>query len=157
MSHCVNKVIILGNLGADPVIRKTQDGRSVANFSVATSETWKNKLTNERKERTEWHRVVIFNEGLCTLLERFARKGTRIYLEGHIQTRKWKDKDGQERYTTEILVHGFKSNMVLLTGGRDDPRGPIDMPEIENEPQTRETYPTDGENFQIEDHYDIPF
>jgi single-strand DNA-binding protein len=114
MSGSVNKVILIGNLGKDPEIRRTQDGRSIANLTIATSETWKDKATGERKEKTEWHRVVIFSEGLCRVAEQYARKGSKVYIEGQIQTRKWKDKDGVEKYSTEVVLQGFNATLTLL-------------------------------------------
>ncbi len=116
MSGSVNKVILIGNLGADPEIRRTQDGRPVANLRVATSETWRDKATGERRERTEWHRVVIFNEGLCRIAEQYLRKGSKVYLEGQLQTRKWEDQQGQERYTTEVVLQGFNCALTMLDG-----------------------------------------
>ncbi len=116
MAGSVNKVILIGNLGADPEIRRTQDGRPVANLRVATSESWKDKNTGERKEKTEWHRVVIFNEGLCRIVEQYLKKGSKIYLEGALQTRKWTDKDGVERYSTEVVLQGFNSSLTMLDG-----------------------------------------
>ena len=98
MAGSVNKVILVGNLGADPEIKRTQDGRPIANLSVATSDTWRDKATGERKEKTEWHRVVIFSEGLCKIAEQYLKKGSKVYLEGQLQTRKWQDKDGKDRY-----------------------------------------------------------
>ena len=114
MAGSVNKVILVGNLGADPEIRKMQDGRPVANLSVATSESWRDKTSGERRERTEWHRVVIFSEGLCRIAEQYLRKGSKVYLEGQIQTRKWADQSGQDRYTTEIVLQGFNSTLTML-------------------------------------------
>lgn len=114
MSGSVNKVILVGNLGADPEIRRTQDGRPIANLRVATSDSWRDKTTGERRERTEWHRVVIFNEGLCRIAEQYLRKGSKIYLEGQLQTRKWEDQSGQERYTTEVVLQGFNSVLTML-------------------------------------------
>ncbi len=116
MAGSVNKVIIVGNLGKDPEIRRTQDGRPIANLSVATSESWKDKNTGERKEKTEWHRVVIFNEGLCRIAEQYLKKGAKVYLEGQLQTRKWQDKDGVEKYSTEIVLQGFNSSLTMLDG-----------------------------------------
>ena len=110
----VNKAIIIGNLGADPEIRTTQDGRKIANLKVATSESWKDKQTGERKERTEWHRVSIFSEGLASVAEKYLHKGSKVYIEGKIQTRKWTDQNGQDRYTTEIVVQGYGGTLVLL-------------------------------------------
>jgi single-strand DNA-binding protein len=114
MAGSVNKVILIGNLGADPEIRRTQDGRPIANLRVATSESWRDKATGERKERTEWHRVVIFNEGLCRIVEQYLKKGSKVYLEGQLQTRKWQDKDGQDRYSTEVVLQGFNSQLTML-------------------------------------------
>lgn len=114
MAGSINKVILIGNLGADPEIRHTQDGRPVANLRVATSDSWRDKATGERRERTEWHRVVIFNEGLCRITEQYLKKGSKVYLEGQLQTRKWEDQSGQERYTTEVVLQGFNSQLTML-------------------------------------------
>lgn len=116
MAGSVNKVILVGNLGKDPEIRRTQDGRPIANLSVATSETWRDKNSGERKEKTEWHRVVIFNEGLCKIAEQYLKKGSKIYVEGQLQTRKWQDKDGVEKYSTEVVLQGFNSALTMLDG-----------------------------------------
>jgi single-strand DNA-binding protein len=116
MAGSVNKVILVGNLGADPEIRRTQDGRPIANLRVATSESWRDKATGERKEKTEWHRVVIFNEGLCKVAEQYLRKGAKVYIEGALQTRKWQDQQGQERYSTEVVLQGFNSVLTMLDG-----------------------------------------
>jgi single-strand DNA-binding protein len=118
MAGSVNKVILVGNLGKDPEIRRTQDGRPIANLSVATSETWRDKATGERKEKTEWHRVVIFNEGLCKVAEQYLKKGAKVYLEGQLQTRKWTDQSGVEKYSTEVVLQGFNSNLTMLDGNR---------------------------------------
>ena len=114
MAGSVNKVILIGNLGADPEIRRTQDGRPIANLRIATSETWRDKNTGERKEKTEWHRVVVFNEGLCKVIEQYVKKGSKVYIEGALQTRKWQDKDGQDRYSTEVVLQGFNSVLTML-------------------------------------------
>jgi single-strand DNA-binding protein len=114
MAGSVNKVILIGNLGADPEIRRTQDGRPIANLRVATSESWKDKTTGERREKTEWHRVVIFNEGLCRIAEQYLKKGSKVFLEGSLQTRKWTDKEGVERYSTEVVLQGFNSQLTML-------------------------------------------
>src|ERR1044072_5159217 len=116
MAGSVNKVILVGNLGADPEIRRTQDGRPIANLRIATSETWRDKATGERKEKTEWHRVVIFNEGLCKVAEQYLKKGAKVYIEGALQTRKWTDQQGQEKYSTEVELQGFNSVMTMLDG-----------------------------------------
>jgi single-strand DNA-binding protein len=114
MAGSVNKVILVGNLGKDPEIRRTQDGRPIANLSVATSENWRDKTTGERREKTEWHRVVIFNEGLCKIAEQYLKKGAKVYLEGQLQTRKWQDKDGVDKYSTEVVLQGFNSQLTML-------------------------------------------
>ena len=114
MAGSVNKVILVGNLGKDPEIRRTQDGRPIANLSVATSESWRDKATGERKEKTEWHRVVIFNEGLCKVAEQYLKKGSKVYLEGQLQTRKWQDQSGNDRYTTEVVLQRFRGELQLL-------------------------------------------
>jgi single-strand DNA-binding protein len=116
MAGSVNKVILVGNLGADPEIRRTADGRPIANLRVATSENWKDKATGERRERTEWHRVVIFSEGLAKIAEQYLKKGSKVYLEGQLQTRKWQDKEGQDRWTTEVVLQGFNSTLTMLDG-----------------------------------------
>ena len=123
MSGHVNKVILIGNLGADPEIRRTQDGRPIANLRIATSESWRDKSTGERKERTEWHRVVIFNEGLCKVAEQYLKKGAKVYVEGQIQTRKWTDQSGTEKYSTEVVMNGYGAVLTMLDGpgGTDKP------------------------------------
>ena len=119
MAGSVNKVILIGNLGADPEVRHTQDGRPIVNLRVATSDSWRDKNTGERREKTEWHRVVIFSEGLAKIAEQYLKKGSKVYLEGALQTRKWEDKSGQERYTTEVVLQGFNSTLTMLDGRRD--------------------------------------
>lgn len=116
MSGSVNKVILVGNLGADPEIRQTKDGRPVAQLSIATSENWKDRNTGERREKTEWHRVVIFSEGLCRVAENYLKKGSKVYIEGQLQTRKWQDQSGADKYTTEIVLQGFNSTLTMLDG-----------------------------------------
>ena len=114
MAGSVNKVILIGNLGADPEVRHTQDGRPVVNLRVATTESWRDRATGEKRERTEWHRVVIFNEGLARVAEQYLRKGSKVYLEGQLQTRKWTDQNGIERYTTEVVLQGFNCALTML-------------------------------------------
>ncbi|WP_375327000.1 single-stranded DNA-binding protein [Candidatus Tisiphia endosymbiont of Nemotelus uliginosus] len=114
MASSLNKATLIGNLGRDPEIRHTNDGKEIASFSVATSETWKDRATGEKKEKTEWHRVVVFNEGLVSVIKNYAKKGTKVYLEGSIHTRKWLDNSGQEKYTTEIVLQNFNSQFILL-------------------------------------------
>ena len=126
MAGSVNKVILVGNLGRDPETRQTQDGRPIVNMSVATSETWRDRQTGERRERTEWHRVVIFNERLAEFAQSYLQKGRKVYVEGQLQTRKWTDQSGQEKYTTEVVLGRFRGELTMLDsradsggGGRD--------------------------------------
>ncbi len=126
MAGSVNKVILIGNLGRDPEIRSTQDGVKIANLSVATSETWRDRASGERRERTEWHRVVIFNERLSEVAEKYLRKGSKVYLEGQLQTRKWTDQNGQDRYSTEVVLQRFRGELTMLdtrSGGGGDFQG----------------------------------
>jgi single-strand DNA-binding protein len=116
MAGSVNKVILIGNLGADPEIKRTQDGRPIANLRIATSDSWRDKNTGERKEKTEWHRVVIFNEGLCKVAEQYLKKGAKVYIEGALQTRKWTDQQGVEKYSTEVVLQNFNSTLTMLDG-----------------------------------------
>ena len=116
MAGSVNKVILIGNLGADPEIKRTQDGRPIANLRIATSDTWRDKNTGERKEKTEWHRVVIFSEGLCKIAEQYLKKGAKVYIEGQLQTRKWTDQSGVEKYSTEVVLQNFNSTLTMLDG-----------------------------------------
>ena len=150
MAGSVNKVILVGNLGADPEVRKFQNGGSVCNLSVATSENWKDRNTGERREKTEWHRVAIFSEGLVRVAEQYLRKGAKVYLEGQLETRKYQDKDGNDRYTTEVVLRNFNSSMVMLDGrsgggGFDNDRG--SMPDQSSAPR--------GQSYELDD--DIPF
>lgn len=116
MAGSVNKVILIGNLGRDPEIRSTQDGREIANLAIATSESWKDKSTGERKEKTEWHRVVVFNDGLVGVVKNYLKKGSKVYVEGALQTRKWTNKEGQEQYSTEVVLQGFGGTLTMLDG-----------------------------------------
>jgi len=116
MAGSVNKVILVGNLGRDPEVRNTQDGAKIVNLALATSESWNDKASGERKERTEWHRVVIFNDRIADVAERFLKKGAKIYVEGSLQTRKWTDQGGQERYTTEVVIGRFNGQLTMLDG-----------------------------------------
>ena len=136
MAGSVNKVILIGNLGRDPEIRSTQDGTRVANLSVATSESWRDKSSGERKERTEWHRVVIFNDKLVEIVEKYLKKGAKVYIEGALQTRKWTDNSGQERYSTEVVLQRYRGELTMLDGrsggsagggsaGRSERRPPV--------------------------------
>ena len=123
MAGSVNKVILVGHLGRDPEIRSTQGGNRVANFSVATSERWRDRQSGEQRERTEWHRIVIWNENLVDVAEKYLRKGRQVYLEGELQTRKWTDQSGQERYTTEVVLQRFRGQMTMLGGRGEDGGG----------------------------------
>ncbi len=116
MAGSVNKVILIGNLGADPEIRRTQDGRPIANLRIATTDTWRDRTSGERRERTEWHRVVIFSEGLCRVVEQYVKKGSKVYIEGALQTREWEDQTGQKRYTTEVVIQNFGGTLQMLDG-----------------------------------------
>ncbi|HXI87669.1 MAG TPA: single-stranded DNA-binding protein [Parvularculaceae bacterium] len=149
MAGSVNKVILIGNLGADPEVRQTQDGRPIVNLRVATSESWKDKNTGERREKTEWHRVVIFSEGLARVAEKYLRKGSKVYIEGALQTRKWTDQNGQERYSTEVVLQGFNSTLTMLDGRRDGAGG------SDFGGEGRQSGSSGGQNFELDD--DIPF
>ena len=115
MSGSLNKVMLIGRLGQDPEVRNTQDGRSLCTFSIATSESWNDKNTGEKREKTEWHRVVVFNEGLVNIIQQYVKKGSNVFIEGQLQTRKWEDKDGIEKYTTEVVLQGFNSTFKILS------------------------------------------
>src|SRR5436190_3625018 len=116
MAGSVNKVILVGNLGRDPEVRHTQDGKAIVNLNIATSENWRDKQTGERKEKTEWHRVVIFNEALGKVAEQYLKKGAKVYIEGQLQTRKYTDKDGVEKYSTEVVLQKFRGELTMLDG-----------------------------------------
>jgi single-strand DNA-binding protein len=162
MAGSVNKVILVGNLGKDPEIRRTQDGRPIANLSIATSETWRDKATGERKEKTEWHRVVIFNEGLCKVAEQYLKKGAKVYIEGQLQTRKWTDQSGAEKYSTEVVLQGFNSTLTMLDGrgggggsfGGDEGGGDFGVSGPSSAPPRR-AVAAGGRNGDMDD--DIPF
>ncbi|WP_165351217.1 single-stranded DNA-binding protein [Ciceribacter ferrooxidans] len=159
MAGSVNKVILIGHLGADPEIRRTQDGRPIANLRVATSETWRDKVTGDRKERTEWHSVVIFVEGLAKVAEQYLKKGSAVYLEGQLQTRKWQDQSGQDRYTTEVVLNGFHCNLTLLgsPGGGNRPP-PAGSPEDYGRESSRTpSGGATGPSFSSDLDDDIPF
>ena len=149
MAGSINKVILVGNLGQDPEIRSLNNGGRFCNFSIATSEKWKDKQTGELRERTEWHRVVIFNENLVRVCENYLKKGSKVYLEGQLQTRKWTDRDGNDRYTTEVVLQGFRSTLVMLDsrGGGGNGSGGI----------SRQASTQEGpkEDFDLDD--EIPF
>lgn len=135
----LNKVTLIGNLGKDPEIKTTGEGKEIANFSIATSETWKDKTTGEKKDKTEWHRVVCFNEGLTRVIKSYVKKGSKIYVEGQLQTRKWTNQEGQEVYTTEVILQNYNSSLILLDSKGDNaPQGAnstnvVNKPEFKNE------------------------
>ena len=160
MAGSVNKVILVGNLGRDPEVRSMQDGRSMVNMSVATSDTWRDRQSGERKERTEWHRVVIFNEKLAEVAQKYVRKGSKVYVEGQLSTRKWTDQSGQERYTTEVVIPRFGGALTMLDGRGGEGAGSFGGPDDEmaggmpsggggGKPATR------GSKAELDD--DIPF
>lgn len=151
MAGSVNKCIIVGNLGADPDVRSLQSGDKVVNLSVATSETWKDRQTGERKERSEWHRVVIFNENLAKVAEQYLRKGSKVYLEGQLQTRKWQDQNGQDRYSTEIVLQRYRGELTMLDGRSEGPGG--SQPAI----QHTEDHPSPASTEHADLDDDIPF
>jgi single-strand DNA-binding protein len=141
MAGSVNKVILIGNVGRDPEIRSTQDGMRICNLSIATSENWRDKASGERKEKTEWHRVAVFNDRLVEVIERYVKKGAKLYIEGTLQTRKWTDKDNQERYTTEVVLGRFNGQLTMLDG-RSGGEGFSDMPD--ESPAPRASTPRSG-------------
>ena len=151
MVGSVNKVILLGNLGRDPEIRSLQSGNKMATFSLATSKRWKDKATQEQKDKTSWHNVVIFGDGLVNIVEQYVKKGSKVYLEGELQTRKWQDQDSNDRYTTEVVLQGYNCNLTLL-----DSRG-INQTSNPNENQSTSSKLLDDkiESDELED--DIPF
>ena len=164
MAGSENKVILIGNLGADPEIRRTQDGRPIANLRIATSETWRDKATGERKEKTEWHRVVIFNENIAKVAEQYLKKGAKVYIEGALQTRKWTDQSGVEKYSTEVVLQGFNSNLTMLDGrsggggsfGSDDQGGgDFGVSSPSSAPRRAVAAGAGGRNSDMDD--DIPF
>jgi single-strand DNA-binding protein len=160
MAGSVNKVILIGNLGKDPEIRRLQDGRAMANLSVATSETWRDKATGERREKTEWHRVVIFNEGLAKIAEQYLKKGAKVYLEGALQTRKYTDQQGVEKYSTEVVLQGFNAALTMLDragGGAGGEQGSDDFGSSGPAPRARQpaTAGAGGGKRDLDD--EIPF
>jgi len=165
MAGSVNKVILVGNVGNDPEIRSFNNGGKVANFSLATSENWRDKQSGERKEKTEWHRVAIFNDGLVGIVERYVKKGSKLYIEGKLQTRKWTDRDGNEKYTTEVVLQGFGGNLTMLDGrnegggARSGGGGGYNQDSVAygNQGQSRSASTMEGpkENFDLDD--EIPF
>lgn len=158
MAGSLNKVQLIGNLGADPEIRRTQDGRAIANLRIATSESWRDKTTGDRKERTEWHRVTIFSEGLAKIAEQYLKKGSKVYLEGQLQTRKWQGQDGQDRYSTEVVLNGFGAQLTMLdTGGGNRPPPASDPNEYGRESSGYDTGRSPSRPLSTDLDDDIPF
>jgi single-strand DNA-binding protein len=160
MAGSVNKVMLIGNVGADPEIRRTQDGRPIANLRIATSESWRDRNSGERKEKTEWHSVVVFSEGLCKVIEQYVKKGSKLYIEGALQTRKWQDQSGNDRYSTEVVLQGFGATLTLLDGAPsgDGNRNERPAPEHRNSYGDDDGYRagrTGGFSRDLDD--DIPF
>jgi len=152
MAGSVNKVILIGNLGKDPEIRTTQDGKEIVNLVIATSDSWRDKSSGERRERTEWHRVVIFNDGLVGIVKRFLHKGSKVYIEGALQTRRWTDQGGIERYTTEIILQGYNAQLTLMdksSGGEEG--GYSGAPAASSKPQSQ----SHSSDMELDD--EIPF
>ena len=159
MSGSVNKVILLGNLGRDPEIRSMQSGKKMASFSIATSKRWKDRNTQEQKENTSWHNIVVFNEGLVDVIEKYVKKGAKIYVEGELTTRKYQDKDGNDRYTTEVVLQGYNSTLTMLgsSSGGGASNSTTDMPDnIENMSQESTSIKADADVSSNDDE-DIPF
>ena len=154
MVGSVNKVILLGNLGRDPEIRSMQSGSKMASFSIATSKRWKDKATQEQKEKTSWHNIVVFGDGLVDIIEKYVKKGSKIYVEGELQTRKWQDQDGNDRYTTEVVLQGYNCNLTLLDS-RNTTSSSTSENQISNDNSNSEisSEPTDSSNLDE----DIPF
>lgn len=148
MAGSLNKVTLIGNLGRDPEIRTTGEGKEIANFSLATTETWKDRITGEKKEKTEWHRVVIFNEGLVSIVKNYVKKGSKLFIEGSLHTRKWNDNSGQEKYTTEVVLQNFNSQLILL-----DSKG--SSSNIQDSGQSEYKHPEHKDHSHSFDHSDL--
>ena len=157
MAMSINKVILVGNLGADPTVSSTSSGDKVVNLRVATSDSWNDKATGERKERTEWHRVVIFNKQLADTAERYLRKGSKVYLEGQLQTRAWKDNNGQDRYTTEVVLQRFGGTMIMLDGRGNGDGMPADAGDVFSAPAGNSGWDNSSATTPSELDDDIPF
>jgi single-strand DNA-binding protein len=154
MAGSVNKVILIGNVGADPEIRRTQAGTPIANLRVATSETWRDRNSGERKEKTEWHTVIVFNEGLCKVVEQYVKKGSKLYIEGSLQTRKWQDQSGNDRYSTEVVLHGFGATLTMLDGPNGDAKPKREREQTGYDSQDE---PARGGSYARDMDDDIPF
>ena len=154
MAGSINKVILLGRLGGDPEIRVSQDGNKIARLSLATTDNWKDKQTNERKEKTEWHRIVIFSKGLAEIAEKYLKKGSLIYVEGQIKSRKYTDQSGMEKYTTEVVLQQYNSSLTMLDN-KSDNLSNLESPNIENSLKDESKQDNNIGNFDIED--EVPF
>tara|TARA_B100002052_G_scaffold235430_1_gene218717 strand:+ start:86 stop:550 length:465 start_codon:yes stop_codon:yes gene_type:complete len=154
MVGSVNKVILLGNLGRDPDIRSMQSGSKMASFSIATSKRWKDKTTQEQRDKTSWHNIVVFGDGLVDIVEKYVKKGSKIYVEGELQTRKWQDQEGNDKYTTEVVLQGYNCNLTLLDSRNNSNsiENNNESPQIESEPQKNLESGT-----KVDDDEDIPF
>lgn len=157
MAGSVNKVILLGNIGRDPEIRTTQNGGRIANLSLATSESWKDKATGERKENTQWHRVVIFNDALVGIIERFVKKGSKVYIEGQLETRKWQDKEGKDQYSTEVVLRQYGGTLTLLDSRQDNNQGGGYVSDQSGGGSSAPAYNTPSGNYAADLDDDIPF
>ena len=158
MVGSVNKVILLGNLGKDPDIRSMQSGSKMASFSMATSKRWKDKNTQEQRDKTSWHNIVVFGDGLVDIVEKYVKKGSKIYVEGELQTRKWQDSDGNDRYTTEVVLQGYNSNLTLLDSRNSNNNNDISSdqsPQISDTNDSKENHSSNTDSSTNED--DIPF
>ena len=155
MAGSLNKVLLIGRLGADPEIKQMVNGKSVARLSLATSQSWKDKTTGEKKEKTEWHRIVVFNEGLVNVVQQYLKKGAQVYIEGQLSTRKWKDEQsGQDKYSTEILIQGYNSSLTMLGGGGGGSSGIANDSSPQSSPSNIDENPTPTQN-DMDD--EIPF
>jgi single-strand DNA-binding protein len=154
----LNKVTLIGNVGADPEIKATQDGRELATFSLATSESWKDKSTGEKKNKSEWHRIVVFSQGLTRIIKNYVKKGSKLYIEGQLQTRKWTDTNGVEKYTTEIVLQNFNSNMIMLSSNTNSDTSVSPEQRMRHENSFNEVADSMGkEEFTEEVDEDVPF
>ncbi|MBL0942209.1 MAG: single-stranded DNA-binding protein [Alphaproteobacteria bacterium] len=157
MAGYLNKVQLIGNLGRDPEVRNTQDGSKVVSLAVATTEYWRDKTTNERRERTEWHRVVIFNDKICEIAEKYLRKGSKVYLEGQLQTRKWTDNAGQERYTTEIVLQRFRGELMMMDSKGGDASMDPSMDAFSDSSFSGQSFPSSSPPLTNDLDDEIPF
>lgn len=148
MSGSINKVILVGNVGRDPEIRTTQDGKEIATFSLATTDSWRDKNTGERKDKTEWHRIVIFSDGLVNVVKNYVKKGMRLYVEGSVSTRKWMDSNNQEKFTTEIVLQGFQSSLVMLDRNTNTASGVQNAEQPKNSAATPTNQPAEEKAFE---------